>query len=134
MIIDQADIAMMMLEGPMEPVSFDEAYNHSEPESRVNWRSAINKEFKEMDVRGVWKKISKSEMPAGRRCVKSKWVFKIKRNGVFRARLVACGYSQVPGLDFNDSFAPVVNDVTFQILLVAMLCTMPLMGLKFLKW
>ena len=121
MILDQADIAMMMLEGPMEPVSFDEAFNHSELESRVKWRSAINKEFKEMDVRGVWKKISKSEMPAGRRCVKSKWVFKIKRNGVFRARLVACGYSQVPGLDFNDSFAPVVNDVTFRILLVAML-------------
>ena len=57
MILDQADIAMMMLEGPMEPVSFDEAFNHSELESRVKWRSAINKEFKEMDVRGVWKKM-----------------------------------------------------------------------------
>ena len=34
---------------------------------------------------------------------------------------MACGYSQVLGLNFNDSFAPVVNDVTFQILLVAML-------------
>jgi hypothetical protein len=34
---------------------------------------------------------------------------------------VACEYSQVPGLDFNDSFSPIVNDVTFRILLVAML-------------
>jgi hypothetical protein len=34
---------------------------------------------------------------------------------------VACGYCQVPGLDFNDSFASVVNDVTFRILLVAIL-------------
>jgi hypothetical protein len=34
---------------------------------------------------------------------------------------VACGYSQVPAFDFNDIFAPVVNDVKFQILLIAML-------------
>jgi Reverse transcriptase (RNA-dependent DNA polymerase) len=33
--------------------------------------------------------------------------------------LVACGYSQVPGVDFNDSFAPVVNDVSFRVLLIA---------------
>jgi hypothetical protein len=39
--------------------------------------------------------------------------FKIKGNGVFRARLVACGYSQVPGVDFNESYAPVINDVSF---------------------
>jgi Reverse transcriptase (RNA-dependent DNA polymerase) len=48
-------------------------------------------------------------------------IFKIKRNGAFRARLVACGYSQVPGVDFNESFAPVINDVSFRILLVAKL-------------
>jgi Reverse transcriptase (RNA-dependent DNA polymerase) len=34
---------------------------------------------------------------------------------------VACGYSQVPGVDFHESFTPVINDVTFQILLVMML-------------
>jgi Reverse transcriptase (RNA-dependent DNA polymerase) len=34
---------------------------------------------------------------------------------------VACGYSQVPGLDFNKSFAPVINNVSFRILLVAKL-------------
>jgi hypothetical protein len=34
---------------------------------------------------------------------------------------VACGYSQVLGLDFNDSFTLVVNNVTFLILLVVML-------------
>jgi hypothetical protein len=39
------------------------------------------------------------------------------RNGIFRARLVACGYSQIPGVDFQESYAPVINDVTFRILL-----------------
>jgi hypothetical protein len=54
-------------------------------------------------------------------CIENKWVFKIKRNGIFHARLVACGYSQVPGVDFQESFAPVINDVTFRILLIMML-------------
>jgi hypothetical protein len=35
--------------------------------------------------------------------------------------LVACGYSQIPGIDFNESFAPVINDVSFQIMLIAKL-------------
>jgi hypothetical protein len=53
MILDQVDIAMMMLEGPMEPASFDEAFNDSDLDSRTKWRSAIDKEFKEMNVREV---------------------------------------------------------------------------------
>jgi hypothetical protein len=43
MILDQVDIAMMMLEGPMESGSFAEAYNHSDLYSRTKWRSAIDK-------------------------------------------------------------------------------------------
>jgi hypothetical protein len=36
-----------------------------------------------MNEQGVWRKINRSEMPSGRRCVKHKWVFNIKRNGIF---------------------------------------------------
>jgi hypothetical protein len=32
---------------------------------------------------------------------------------------VACEYSQVPGIDFNQSFAPVLNDVSFRVMLIA---------------
>jgi hypothetical protein len=45
----------------------------------------------------------------------------VKSNGFFRARLVACGYSQVPEIDFSESFAPVLNDVSFRIMLIAKL-------------
>jgi Reverse transcriptase (RNA-dependent DNA polymerase) len=53
--------------------------------------------------------------------VKHKWVFDIKRSGIFRARLVACGYSQVAGIDFTQVFSPVCNDVTFQVVLICMI-------------
>ena len=72
-----------------------------------------------MKAHKVWKKVRRSTMPRDRRCVKNKWIFEIKRNGVFRARLVACGYSQVPGQDFNEVYSPVVHDTTVRLLLIA---------------
>jgi len=44
-------------------------------------------------------------------------VLEVKRDGRFRARLVACGYSQVAGVDFQEVFSPVGNDITFRILM-----------------
>jgi Reverse transcriptase (RNA-dependent DNA polymerase) len=61
------------------------------------------------------------EIPKGRNCIKNKWVFKTKRNGIFRARSVACGYSQIPREDFQEKYAPVINVVTFRILSVTLL-------------
>ena len=104
-----------------EPKSFQEAYHHKDPYQREQWRNAIKKEFGDMLKRGVWKNFKRQDMPKDRRCVKCKWVFKVKRTGVFRARLVACGYSQVPGVDFTENFAPVINDVTWRVMLVMML-------------
>jgi hypothetical protein len=104
-----------------EPSTFEEAWNHDDPRSQEKWREAINKEFEEMEKKQVWEVMKKEDIPQDRRTIKCKWIFKIKRNGVFRARLVACGYSQIPGVDFNESFAPVVNDVSFRIILTAKL-------------
>ena len=66
----------------------------------------------------VWETVPRSSIPSNCRCVKHKWVFDIKRNGTFRARLVACGYTQVPGIDFTEAYSPVVNDVVFRIMIV----------------
>jgi hypothetical protein len=79
------------------------------------------KRIDEMKEKGVYEKICKSELPNGCTCIKNKWVIKIKRNGIFRARLVACGYSQVPGVYFQESFSTVIDDVTFRILLITIL-------------
>jgi hypothetical protein len=32
--------------------------------------------------------------------------------------LVACGYSQIAGIDYDENFPPVINDVTYRILLI----------------
>ena len=58
-------------------------------------------------------------MQKDRQYVKSKWVMKIKQNGAYRARLVACSYSQIPGIDFyKGPYSLVIIDVTYRFLFV----------------
>ena len=74
-----------------------------------------------MTNRGVWRKTDRKRIPNNRRLIGNKWVFKIKRDGTYRARLVALGYSQIPGVDYTDNFAPVAHDVSFRIALARMM-------------
>ena len=100
------------------PSNFNEAWNHPCPFQQEKWRDGIMKEFDKMDTYNVYTKVKRDSIPKGRKCVKCKWVFDIKRNGVFRARLVACGYSQQPGIDFTESYSPVINDSVFRCIIV----------------
>ena len=69
----------------------------------------------------VWEKVKKTEIPSDRRILGNKWVLKKKKNGVYRARLVALGYHQIPGIDHKDNFAPVIDETTFRIILIIMM-------------
>ena len=105
----------------INPMSFGEAWDHENEQEREHWRNAIKKEFSDMIRRGVWKHTKKQQIPSDRRLIGNKWVFKRKKNGVYRARLVGLGYSQVPGIDHKDNFSPVINEVTFRCVMVLML-------------
>ena len=70
---------------------------------------------------GFGEKTDRKRIPSNRRLIGNKWVFKIKRDGTYRARLVALGYSQIPEVDYTDNFAPVAHDVSFRIALARMM-------------
>ena len=61
------------------------------------------------------------DCPNDHRLVGCRLVFNVKRNGVYHARLVAKGFSQIPGVDFTDNYSPVVNDVTVRVVVARML-------------
>ena len=104
-----------------EPKTFQEAWHYQVESERNNWRAAIRKEIRSMIERGVWRKTDRKRIPNNRRLIGNKWVFKIKRDGTYRARLVVLGYSQIPGVDYTDNFAPVAHDASFRIALARMM-------------
>jgi hypothetical protein len=81
---DQASFALFSASASeLEPTLFNEAWNHPDPKNHEMWRVAIIKELGEMENKKVWEIINKEDVPDGRRANKCKWIFKIKRNGVF---------------------------------------------------
>ena len=70
---------------------------------------------------GVWRHVKRRDCPNDHRLVGCRWVIKVKMNGVCHARLVAKGFSQIPGVDFTGNYSPEVNDVTLRIVVARML-------------
>ena len=107
--------------GQTEPKTFQDGWHNPVEAERNNWQIAIRKEIKSMINRGVCRKIDKVKIPENRRLIGNKCVFKVKRDGTYRTRLVALGYSQIRGVDYTDYFAPVAQDVSFRIALARMM-------------
>lgn len=99
-----------------EPRTWKEAMSGAH---RAEWKAAMNEEMESLYENHTWELTA---LPADRKTIGSKWVYKRKinpENGTarFKARLVAQGFAQKYGTDYDEVFAPVVKSVTFRLLL-----------------
>lgn len=75
------------------------------------WLEAINKEMEAHQANGTWEL---TQLPEGRKTIGSRWVFIVKRNSdgtidCYKACLVAQGFTQTPGVDYNQTFSPTTH-------------------------
>ena len=79
----------------------------------------MDEELKMIEKNQTWELVNR---PENKEVIGLKWVYKTKYNEddsvqKYKARLVAKGYFQKPGIDFNETFAPVVRMETIRTVL-----------------
>ncbi|OMO97681.1 Reverse transcriptase, RNA-dependent DNA polymerase [Corchorus capsularis] len=86
---------------------------------KPEWREAMTAEFNSLVNNGIWTLVPPC---TSQNVVGNKWVYRIKRKpdgsiDRFKARLVVNGFHQRPGLDFTDTFSPMIKPTTIRTVL-----------------
>ena len=79
---------------------------HFHEAAQKEWKAACYEELESLDKRDVFEL---TDLPNSHKTIGCRWVFDIKCDGHKKARLVAQGFSQVEGVDYNKLFLPVVH-------------------------
>jgi histone deacetylase 1/2 len=96
-----------------EPTSYTQA------SKSLHWQEAMNKEFSALLHNGTWSSVSP---PTTTNIVGCRWIYKIKKKADgtierYKARLVAKGFHQQKGVDFAETFSPIIKHATIRLVI-----------------
>ena len=100
------------------PQTYNEAVSS---QLRERWIASMEKEISSLMKHDTWELVSIDDVPRNRKIVKSRFVYTIKHNrdGTierFKSRFVACGYSQIKGIDYTATFSATLRSTSFRLL------------------
>jgi len=106
-------VYLSSLSNIQEPKSYQEAIQDS------RWIEAMNSELQALELNHTWDLVP---IPPTKVAIGCRWVYKVKLKASgeverFKARLVAKGYNQHEGLDYHETFSPVVKIATVRVVL-----------------
>ena len=96
------------------PFDYDDAVRAADA---FKWNYAIRSERSSILKHDTFEYVNISDVPEHKTLLKSRWIFKIKRDGKYKARFVVKGFSQKFGIDYRDVYAPVMNKTSLRLLL-----------------
>jgi Reverse transcriptase (RNA-dependent DNA polymerase)/gag-polypeptide of LTR copia-type/GAG-pre-integrase domain len=110
--------ALLASNNPISPLDLDPT-TYSQASKDPKWRDAMATELDALAKNQTWTLVPHTEAS---NVVGCKWVFKTKRRSDgsverYKARLVAKGYTQEEGLDYTETFSPVVKPTTIRLVL-----------------
>lgn len=104
---------LSVIHSEVEPTHFSEAIKHKA------WQQAMSEEYEALIKQGTWTLVPS---PSNSNVIGCHWIYKIKRHSDgsiarYKARLVAQGNQQYEGIDFTETFSPVIKQPTIRIVL-----------------
>lgn len=106
-VLDRKSVKVAII-GETENISVSEALKDEK------WRQAMQEEYDSLMDMKTWELV---DCPEGMKPITCRWVLREKTDGRYKARLVARGFEQKEGIDYEETFSPVARHASIRLLL-----------------